>query len=115
MKETWLKAILERVSKEMWDCSDLASLRHLIGLENSRLLLIQSDAKFTQSSLDHSHLRPASCTIFVYHVLPVKFTFVPTSCCDYFGFFRVKYSIFLKTGYENGTTHFQKYLNHVYS
>ena len=39
----------------MWDCSDLASLRNLIGQENSRHLLIQSDAKLTQSSLDHSH------------------------------------------------------------
>ena len=65
------------------------SLRHsVIGIENSRHPLNQSDVKLKQSGFGHSHfpaLVAGHVCSFEFSLAPCDITFVPIGCSDYFG------------------------------
>ena len=78
------------MSKVIRDCIGFALLRSVIGLENSRHPLNQSDAKLKPIATWSVAFSRASGSL---HVLTLSsdwflviFTFVPIGHCDYFGF-----------------------------
>ena len=87
---TYFRAIFNWVSKVIRDCIGFALLRSVIGLENSRHPLNQSDAKLKPIatwSLAFSRAwdRLGVFTL-IYHWFVVIFVFVLIGRCDYFGF-----------------------------
>ena len=77
----WVNIVIFNwVLKVIRDCIGFALLCSVIGLENSRHLLSQSDTK----------LKPITTWLHAFtsisHWLPLIFSFVLIGCCDYFGF-----------------------------